>query len=225
MKTIRSAIIVPSRGRPSRIDECMKSLLAHTVQSDIYVALDEDDHHNYKKYLGVKYIIGPKPIKLGVNEKLNRIANQLKNDYDYIMWAADDTVVLTPAWDKLLVDAIKDVPNGISYPDDLLQGERLPSNGTCFTTNIVRSLGYLAPPTLLHLYIDNYWKRLGETLGSLRYCSDVKLEHHHYVNKKAMVDPIYEAVNAQWMYEHDRTALALYYANDFGKDLQKLATL
>ena len=202
----------------------MDSIMAHTSVSDVFVALDEDDEHNYIRYKNVNYVIGPRPARLGVNEKLNRVANQLKDNYDYVMWAADDTVVLTPEWDRLLVEAIEDVPNGISYPDDLLQGERLPSNGTCFDTSIIRKLGYLAPPTLLHLYIDNYWKRLGEMLGTLRYCENVKLEHNHYVNKKAPVDSLYESVNAQWMYEHDRTQLALYYANQFGQDLARLTS-
>lgn len=198
--------------------------MAHTSVSDVFVALDEDDEHNYIRYKNVNYVIGPRPVRLGVNEKLNRVASQLKDNYDYVMWAADDTVVLTPEWDRLLVEAIEDVPNGISYPDDLLQGERLPSNGTCFDASIIRKLGYLAPPTLLHLYIDNYWKRLGEMLGTLRYCENVKLEHNHYVNKKALVDSLYESVNAQWMYEHDRTQLALYYANQFGQDLARLTS-
>ena len=200
----------------------MDSLIAHTVDADIFVVLDEDDYHNYRKYKNVNYLVGPRPERLGVNEKLNRIANQLKDDYDYIMWAADDTVVLTPSWDTLLVDAIKDIKHGISYPNDLLQGARLPSNGTCFDTSIVRTLGYLAPPTLLHLFIDNYWRHLGQTLETLRYCEDVKLEHKHYVNKKALVDPIYKAVNAPWMYDHDRNALAAYLKNDFVSDLRKL---
>ena len=218
----RSVVIVPSRGRKDRFDLCMDNLIAKTSVSDIIVAIDEDEHHGYKRYSEAEYIIGPKPIKLGVNEKLNRVANFVKDKYDYILWIADDTVVQTDKWDELLIYAIKDIRNGISYPNDLLRRDALPSNGTCFDSNIVRALGYLAPPTLLHLYIDNFWKKLGETLKTLRYCPNVIVDHQHYTNGKAEKDLIYQEVNAQWMYEHDKSQLALYYANEFSQDLTKL---
>lgn len=203
----------------------MEKLLSKTKTSDVIVALDEDDHETYTRYENVRYVIGPKPIKLGVNEKLNRIANLVKDDYDYIMWASDDIIVQTEGWDTLLVEAIKNVPNGISFPDDLLRREKLPSNGTCFDSNIVRKLGYLAPPVLLHLFIDNFWKMLGETLKTLRYCPNVVVDHQHYSNGKSEKDFIYQEVNADWMYEHDRTNLALYRANEFSHDLRKLQSL
>ena len=61
--------------------------MENSTVSDLIIALDEDDHHKYAKYSGSKriiYDIGPAPKLIGVNEKLNRIANQVKNDYDYI---------------------------------------------------------------------------------------------------------------------------------------------
>lgn len=218
----RSVVIVPSRGRKDRFNLCMDHLIARTKSSDIIVALDEDEHEGYTRYENVEYVIGPKPVKLGVNEKLNRVANSVKDKYDYILWIADDTVVQTDGWDDLLVFAIKDIRNGISYPNDLLRRDALPSNGTCFDANIVRSLGYLAPPALLHLYIDNFWKRLGDTLKTLRYCPNVVVDHQHYTNGKAEKDFIYGEVNAEWMYEHDKAQLALYYANGFSQDLERL---
>jgi hypothetical protein len=111
---------------------------------------------------------------------------------------------------------------GISYPDDLAQRERLPSNGTCFDSNIVRTLGYLAPPELLHLYIDNFWKLLGDFMQTLRYCPDVVLEHHHYAVRKTNSDPLYEAINSPWMYAREREAFAKYKITNFGNDVKKL---
>ena len=218
----RSVVIVPSRQRQERFDLCMKHLLDKTKTSDVIVALDEDDHSTYTRYQEVHYIIGPKPVKLGVNEKLNRIANLVKDEYDYIMWASDDIVIQTDGWDTLLVDAIKDIPNGISFPNDLLRRENLPSNGTCFDSNIVRKLGYLAPPILLHLFIDNFWKELGQALKTLRYCPNVVVDHQHYSNGKAEKDFIYQEVNAEWMYEHDRTNFRLYRVNELANDVRKL---
>lgn len=218
----KSVILLPSRGRSHRIDECLDSLLEHSTVSDIIVCLDEDDHESYTKRDGVIYDIGPKPKRIGLNEKLNRMLPKIVDTYDYILWAADDTVAVTHGWDALLIAAIRNVPLGISYPNDLLQEDRLPSNGTCFDIRIPKVLGYLAPPTLFHLYMDNFWKLLGEELGTLRYCQDVILEHNHFVNKKAPVDQTYASINSREMYEADSQSFEIYKDHGLAADVKKL---
>jgi hypothetical protein len=136
--------------------------------------------------------------------------------------AADDTVAKTPGWDARLVAAIQNIPLGISYPNDLLQGKNLPSNGTCFDSRIPRALGYLAPPTLFHLYMDNFWRLLGTELGTLVYCEDIILEHNHYVNKKAPTDNTYKTINSQEMYSLDSSAFNDYKDSLLTRDLARL---
>jgi len=218
----KSVILLPSRGRSHRIDECLESLLENTVASDIIVCLDEDDANFYNRVDGVEYHIGPKPTRIGLNEKLNRMLPLIVDKYDYIMWAADDTVAKTHGWDARLVAAIQNIPLGISYPNDLLQGKNLPSNGTCFDSRIPRTLGYLAPPTLFHLYMDNFWRLLGTELGTLVYCEDVILEHNHFVNKKAPLDTTYKQINSQQMYSLDSSAFNDYRDNTLSRDLARL---
>jgi hypothetical protein len=218
----KSVILLPSRGRSHRIDECLESLLENTVASDIIVCLDEDDAASYSRVNGVEYHVGPKPTRIGLNEKLNRMLPLIVDKYDYIMWAADDTVAKTHGWDARLVAAIQNIPLGISYPNDLLQGKNLPSNGTCFDSRIPRTLGYLAPPTLFHLYMDNFWRLLGTELGTLVYCEDIILEHNHFVNKKAPLDTTYKTINSQQMYSLDSSAFNDYRDNTFAQDLARL---
>ena len=72
------------------------------------------------------------------------------------------------------------------------------------TSDIIRALGYMAPPCLKHMYLDNYWKALGEGAGCLRYLPDVVIEHMHPEAGKADVDAGYEDV---WpLMEPDRAA-------------------
>jgi hypothetical protein len=193
-----------------------------TKVSDIIVCLDEDDEMNYKKDFPVEYHIGPAPTRIGLNEKINRMLPMVTSKYDYLLWAADDTVAKTPAWDELLIDTIRDIPLGISYPNDLFQQSKLPSNGTCFDIRIPKVLGYIAPPTLFHLYMDNFWKLLGEELGTLRYREDVILEHNHFVNKKAPPDKTYMSINSKEMYAADSQAFAIYKDHVLSKDVSNL---
>jgi hypothetical protein len=153
---------------------------------------------------------------------MNRMLPMVTSKYDYLLWAADDTVAKTPAWDELLIDTIRDVPLGISYPNDLFQKSNLPSNGTCFDIRIPKVLGYIAPPTLFHLYMDNFWKLLGEELGTLRYREDIILEHNHFVNKKAPPDKTYLSINSKEMYAADSQAFAIYKDHVLKKDVSNL---
>lgn len=220
----KSVILVPSRGRAHRIEECLESLVEMTKVSDIIVCLDEDDQEKYKRNFPVEYHIGPKPKRIGLNEKMNRMLPMVTAKYDYLLWAADDTVAKTPGWDEILVDTIRDIPLGISYPNDLFQKANLPSNGTCFDIRIPKVLGYIAPPKLFHLYMDNFWKLLGEELGTLRYREDVILEHNHFINKKAPPDTTYMTINSREMYRDDSRAFEIYRNHNFKDDLSKLTS-
>jgi hypothetical protein len=74
----------------------------------------------------------------------------------------------------------------------------------------VRALGHMAPGELHHLYLDNYWKTLGERTGRMRYLNGVIIEHMHPVAGKAEWDEGYKRVNHGSMYEHDRLAFESY---------------
>jgi hypothetical protein len=220
-----SVIFVPSRTRPSRFGKTVEQLLKVSRYSEIIACIDEDEYAHYPVFSNIVYEICPKPDTPGVNEKLNRVAYKYKADFDYMLWVADDVHVYTYDWDKKLIDAIKGVPMGISYPEDSIQGENLPSNGTCFDTKIVRALGYLAPPELLHLYIDNFWKLLGENLKTLRYCPDIKLTHNHAVVDGTLIDKQYQDLNSPSSYLRDKNAFDLYVKNRFSSDLHILRSV
>jgi hypothetical protein len=68
----------------------------------------------------------------------------------------------------------------------------------------------MVPPNMKHLYLDNFWKKLGEDLGSLHYLEDVIVEHMHPVAGKAEWDEGYVAVNAQEVYSADALAYKNY---------------
>jgi hypothetical protein len=70
--------------------------------------------------------------------------------------------------------------------------------------------------------MDNFWKLLGEELGTLRYCEDVILEHNHYTNKKAPVDKTYASINSREMYVADNQSYEIYKNHGLADDVKKL---
>lgn len=80
----------------------------------------------------------------------------------------------------------------------------------------------MCPPNQKHLYLDDFWKDLGENLGTLKYVPSVVIEHMHFQINKSASDEIYERVNSQEMYAHDKIAYDNYKYKQFEKDLKKL---
>jgi hypothetical protein len=201
----RVLVIVPSRGRPDKILDFYKSFKETSRISDLCIGLDDDDIQ-YPIFDNVIYEVNP---RLWMNGTLNLIANKYANDYDFIAFLGDDHRPRTHGWDYLLVKEIDGIKNGIAYGNDLLQGGNLPT-AVLLDSNIVRTLGYMAPPTLVHLYLDNFWRDLGTALGTLVYKDDVIIEHMHYTVGKSAVDPQYLDVNTSSMYNKDSTSYSQY---------------
>lgn len=210
--------IVPSRGRPDKIVHFYNCFKSTATISDLCIALDDDDIE-YPKFDDVIYEINPRMFMGGT---LNFVAKKYANDYEYLAFLGDDHHARTPGWDAKLVESIKDLKNGIAYGNDLLAGEGLPT-AVLLNSNIVRTLGYMSPPELIHLFIDNFWKAIGSNLQTLRYSEDVIIEHMHYSNKKSEEDSRYLEVNDPEVYHHDRLVFEKYVNTQLFADLLKLS--
>jgi hypothetical protein len=97
----------------------------------------------------------------------------------------------------------------MAYGNDLLQGERLPTM-IAMTSDIVKALDGMVPPKMKHLYLDNFWKKLGQDLGALTYLDHVIVEHMHPIAGKAEWDEGYKEVNATEIYSFDALAYQNY---------------
>lgn len=212
-------VIVPSRGRPEATLDFYKSFIETATNSDLCFGLDDDDVE-YPRIPGVIYEVNP---RLRMNGTLNLIANKYANQYKYIAFLGDDHRPRTQGWDQLLVDSIKDLKNGIAYGNDLFAGETLPT-AVLMDSSIIKTLGYMAPPPLIHLYMDNFWRDMGNELGTLRYLPDVIIEHMHYMNGKAAPDFTYMQANDQLVSYKDHQSYNEYIrTGGFALDAEKLS--
>jgi hypothetical protein len=220
-------VIVPSRGRPDNIRALVEAWEQTDTEATLMVAVDDDDpcldeygRLNLWETPGRDWyvMVGP---RLRLGPTLNYYAHLYAPDYRHIGFMGDDHRPRTAGWDKTIVAALDELGTGVVYGNDLLQEANLPT-AAFLTADIVRTLGYMVPPGLTHLFLDDFWKLFGERIGALRYLKDVVIEHLHPSAGKAEWDPGYQEANSGAMWDHDRQAWADYQRDQLAADVTKV---
>lgn len=210
----RLLLIVPSRKRPQACDELLSAFEETAEDADILFGLDDDDKSEYSARVLERSSINP---RLRMGGTLNLLATQNADKYEFLSFMGDDHRPRTKGWDRMLCEAIGERP-GVSYGDDLLQGANLPTAVT-MSAEIVRRIGYMVPPVLVHMYMDNFWRDFGSKIGNLQYRADVVIEHMHYLAGKAVNDLQYQEVNASHVYAKDGLAYEDYQRTQMETDV------
>jgi hypothetical protein len=179
-------------------------------------------NHDYDEYgwLGFNVYESHK----GIRNILNGFAIAYRDTRKHIGFMGDDHLPVTPGWDARIEDVLTESPVRMVYTNDLIQGPNLPTL-IMMTSNIIKTLGYMIPGAMRHLYIDNVWKSLGESTGIIRYIPDVIIQHLHPVAAKAEWDSHYVESNSGQRYQEDGAAYSAYMQTDFGDDVAKIQAL
>ena len=207
------AILVPSRHRPHNIGELIKSLDETETESDLIVIVDDDDKFmDQYLELGCDIFVVERKGK-GMAKPLNFAARHFAHKYRHFCFLGDDHRPRTKNWDTHFINALDELGTGLVYGNDLLQGENL-ATAIAMTGDIVKALGGMVPPEMIHLYLDNFWMQLGKDLGAMKYMGHIILEHLHPIAGKAEWDAGYKEVNAQEIYSADAKAFYDYITGD-----------
>ena len=157
-------ILVPTRGRPSNAVELLAEHDKLSTHSDILFIIDANDpeHDQYEFEVGVHKCMTIENETRGMAYPINKAANAIvkENKYQYFAFLGDDHRPRTAGWDGILIQAMQKRPS-MAYANDLFQGERLPTM-IAMTSDIVKALDGMVPPKMKHLYLDNFWKKLGQ---------------------------------------------------------------
>lgn len=222
--TDRLLMIVPSRGRPRNI-QCLADAFDATSadRADLLICIDDDDpEHDAYLALDIDDDIGiDSGPRLRLGGTLNKAASTDAGDYFAVGFCGDDHIFRSRAWDERFLDALHDLGSGIVYGNDLIQGPALPT-AVAMTSDIVTTLGWMAPPGLVHLFLDDAWRDLGNAMGRLRYLPDVVIEHLHPIAGKAPTDAGYEEVNAPALYAADGAVYQNWREHGLPADIDKL---
>jgi len=214
----RLIVLVPTRGRPENIVELLQAFKDTNAEANLVIVCDEDDPklEEYKA-TGANGLVYPREGK-GMAKPLNKAANELAYCYDFFAFMGDDHRPRTQGWDIAIQEELSKLGTGLAYGNDLIQGAGLPT-AVFMTADIVRTLGGMVPPNMIHLYLDNFWLELGRDLNAITYREDVIIEHLHPIAGKAQWDEQYREVNAQEVYSADAIAFKQYMASDEYKHL------
>lgn len=225
-------VIVPSRGRPHNIAELIECWVMTNANATLLVVVDDDDVTK-DEYLAVMATSpATQQFQLAIRPRL-RLAGTLNSvsfervsrpgtvPMDIIGFMGDDHRPRTYAWDTHIEESFKDMGHGVVYGNDLLQGGNLPT-AVFMTAAMIQTLGYMVPPGLVHMYLDNVWKEWGLALDRMWYLPNIVIEHMHPVAGKAQWDERYQEVNAGSQYASDEAAFKNYMSSRFAYDIQRL---
>lgn len=218
--------IVPSRGRPHNIAELIEAWEATRTCAQLWVCVDNDDPEieGYKALRNfpdwVRVFIGPRLRLGGTLNYYTFIALNDQSSPSIIGFMGDDHRPRTPGWDEKILSALQVAGGtGVFYGNDLIQGVNL-ATAVAISADIIETLGYMVPPGMTHLYLDNAWMEMGKAVGSLIYLPDVVIEHVHPIAGKVPWDEGYKEVNSGELYEVDQAMFHAWMTSDSWK--QKL---
>jgi hypothetical protein len=239
-------VLVPTRGRPEAMTE-LSAAFKETCEEHTHLhwIIDQDDPEadNYREAFKSSlhlyrslWVVPPGPP--GIVHPLNYVVSRFLDPSELFGgvtpgvfgFMGDDHRPRTKGWDAKIwwamntADPVSHVEPGIVYGDDLLQGENLPT-AAFLSYRIVAKLGFMAPPVLRHLYVDDFWRDLGKASGRLKYLPDVIIEHMHYTIGKSAQDDTYDRNNNAKSASQDRMAYQVYKSKGLKAAVKSLSGL
>ncbi len=157
------------------------------------------------------------PENLGFCGALNWAYKQYPNEPFYGI-IGDDELVESEGWDKKLIAAAGDWC--IANSNDRWQAERRIHGYTAFGGELIRTVGYIAPPDMWHWYIDTVWEDISEPLMLRRFCRDVLTEQLHYLTGKSERDATYES--GEKHSKRDAEIYAEWKATEYDKIIKRI---
>lgn len=175
--------IIPTRGRAKQCERLIESFDKTTDNADLLFVVDpDDDSYDGFDWKGHTFVtMDPRGTMV---EKLNFAAGAFLDDYDQMVWYADDNEFITPHWDTLMLKKLNGELGGTGWVYSFDQRRIDIPETWLVSTNIVKLLGWFALPMLNQYYVADSLSLLARRADMIRFCSEVTVAHHHYT-----VDP------------------------------------
>lgn len=175
---MKSVILLPSYNRAELLNRFLKFYKETETSTPCWVLVDKNDPQK-ELYLALTY---PKDVALMFTEersmggKVRSVWDQVK-DLDAVCLLNDDHILKTPQWDQKCLSQITG-SNIIGTNDGWVAPQRL-AGATWWSGKVLRTIGYIFPEGIDHLFIDTVWEFLGAKAQCVNILMDVMVEHDH----------------------------------------------
>lgn len=219
--------LVPTRNRVENALGFLDVFYKTSTEDDsglLFVVGTEDPRlEEYKRYIQPRHlVIFP---ERGIVKAMNYVVScGYAEEYEAVGFMGDDHRPRTIGWDKSYISNLRDLGHGFVYGNDLLMGERIPTQ-VAISLPIIQTLGYFGHPSFTHLNVDVSWYDLGHAIGRIRYLPDVVVEHVHPAAGKALNDEGYMWANSSEMVARDGKAYEIWKRDIFPEEVKKLQEL
>lgn len=188
--------LLPSRRRPSSLTRFFTAYRETGGSTPGMVLIDADDYEsNSEAYAAVLanlpagwHLRTTKGVTQG--DKVREVWSEVR-DCAWIGLLGDDCVPETPRWDQRLVANLDRCL--IASCDDGWQAPNRVANCWVISGELVRTIGYLFPPGLHHLFIDDIWETIGRDGLCWRCDMSVKVAHRNVLRGDAPADDTHRA--------------------------------
>jgi hypothetical protein len=158
----------------------------------------------------------------GIVKAMNYVVSDgYTQEFEAIGFMGDDHRPRTLGWDLSYRRTLQEIGGGFVYGNDLLMGQRIPTQ-VAISSTVIEAIGHFGNPRFTHLNVDVSWKDLGEACGRIVYLPDVVIEHMHPAASKAEEDEGYKWVNSTAMVNLDNRAYADWKRHDFKREVKSI---
>lgn len=207
--------LLPTRARPEQAER----LLAKCPPG-VWLLVSEDDPRK-DDYIALAAHTGSSLFLTnveGMAAKCQQVWESLYNAPTWVGILTDDLEPVTEGWANALTAQITGW-NIVASNDGWQQRMQ---GAVVFSGDLLRAVGYLAPPNLKHLYFDDVWESLGKTTGCLQYDMNVLVNHAH-VNRTGNSDGTAQKVTTFWA--GDEHAFATWRIEDQQRAINRITFL
>lgn len=175
--------LLPSRGRPKECQEALDAFAEFgSTPGVLYVHQTHSEYRDIRLPAGWSKFEGDEAQAAQMQWFYQTYPNE-----KWYGWIADDNRPKTPEFDRHLIDEAGDwhfvYCNGGRHKTPPEAPEKPPAtipSAMMWGGELVRHVGWWAPPWVVHATIDEHWKYLCARAGVTRYRHDIVIEHLHW---------------------------------------------
>lgn len=203
------AILLPTKGRPQGLKTFLESFDTNqTGYADVFPIIDEDELDLYGEQ---DNLIVSKAGSYLVTKLNGALSDERLKNYDYVSFQADDIVIHTKGFDKMIIDEFNNSSWQILHFEDLLHHGKLANHWT-LRMRLVKEFGFIILPVLIHMFGDNFWTTIGNETNSIKFMPEIVFEHRHFMTRKATIDDTYKRSDA--VFQQDQQAYKEFMNSD-----------